>query len=63
MDNTKFKIYDRTIGVCDDAVRLCTDNKTKNDIWDKTMTKVTIVGIPHDFFYAIQRELEDEYSI
>jgi hypothetical protein len=59
MDNTKFKIYDRILGECDDAVRLCTDNKTKNDIWDKTMTEVTIVGIPHDFFYAIQRELKD----
>ena len=50
-------------GECDDAVRLCTDNKTKNDIWDRTMTEVTMIGIPHDFFYAIQRELEDEYSI
>lgn len=60
MDNTKFKIYDRILSECDDAVRLCTDNKTKNDIWDRTMTEVTMIGIPHDFFHAIQRELEDD---
>lgn len=57
MDNTKFKIYDRILSECDDAVRLCTDNRTKNDIWDRTMETVALnVG---DFFYAIQRELED----
>ena len=59
MDNTKFKIYDRILRECDDAVRLCTDNRTKNDIWDRTMETVALnAGIPH-FFYAIQRALED----
>lgn len=57
MDNTKFKIYDRILRECDDAVFQCTDNKTKNDIWNITMR--TNADIPHDFFYAIQRELED----
>jgi hypothetical protein len=57
MDNTKFKIYDRILRECDDAVRLCTDNKTKNDIWDKTME--TMNDATHIYFYAIQRELED----
>ena len=61
MDNTKFKIYDRILSGCDDAVRLCTDNRTKNDIWDRTMETMALnVGIPHDFFYAIQKELEDD---
>ncbi len=60
MDKTKFKIYDRILSECDDAVRLCTDDKTKNDMWDKTMETLALnAGIPHDFFYAIQRELKD----
>ena len=60
MDNTKFKIYDRILSECDDAVRLCTDNRTKNDIWDKTMETVALnADIPHALFYAIQKELED----
>ena len=60
MDNTKFKIYDRILSECDDAVRLCTDNRTKNDIWDRTMETVALnADIPHAFFYAIQKELED----
>ena len=60
MDNTKFKIYDRILSECDDAVRLCTDNTTKNDIWDRTMETVALnADIPHAFFYAIQKELED----
>lgn len=63
MHNTKFKIYDRILGECDDAVRLCTDDKTKNDILDNTIIKVTTIGIdiPHIYFYAIQRELEDDF--
>lgn len=62
MDNTKFKIYDRILSECDDAVFQCTDNITKNVIWDKTMETVALnAGIPHDFFYAIQRELEDDF--
>ncbi len=61
MNDTKFKIYEKTLGECDVAIRPCTDDKTKNDIWDKTMTEVTMIGIhiPHDYFYAIQGELED----
>lgn len=62
MDNTKFKIYDRILSECDDAVRLCIDNKTKNDIWDKTMQTVALnADIPYAFFYAIQKELEDDF--
>lgn len=65
MNNTKFKIYERTIGECDVVIRSCTDDKTKNDIRDNTMTKVTTIGmdIPHIYFYAIQRELKNEHSI